>query len=142
MRDVLQIRSGSNILGSKVKDFKIVLDSVKVKTPVLDIHPYRAQFTANCKVSIKNMFRDHTAPRYLQGSTQNIKTVAPTYLPPIASVSTQINTTGLIGWTCFGLGLIGFLTLGSLYLFQRVECKRWQNKNDEIIIDVTASLSD
>ena len=97
MRDVLQIRSGSNILGSKVKDFKIVLNSVKVKTPVLDIHPYRAQFTANCKVSIKNMFRDHTAPRYLQGSTQNIKTVAPTYLPPIASVCLFLL---LFSWEC------------------------------------------
>ena len=80
--------------------------------------------------------------RYLQGSTQKIKRVAPTQLTPIVSVSTQINTTGLMGWTCFGLGLISFLTLGSLYLFQRVERTCWQNKNDEIIINVTVSLSD
>lgn len=38
MRGVIQIRGGS-ILGSEIKDFKIVLDSVQ--TPVLEIHPYR-----------------------------------------------------------------------------------------------------
>ena len=63
-----------------------------------------------------------------------------TYLAPIAS--TQINTTALIGWTCFGVGIIRFTILGSLYLFQRAERKRWQNQNDEVIIDVTVSLSE
>jgi hypothetical protein len=66
---------------------------------------------------IDNMFHEHTARRYLQGSAQKIKTVASTYLVPIAS--TQINTTALIGWTCFGVGIISFTILGSLYLFQR-----------------------
>lgn len=108
----------------------------------MEVHPYRGQFTANCRLSINNIFQDHTASLYLQGSTEKIKIVAPTYLAPIASVSTQINTTALIGWTCFGLGLIGFTTLGALYLFQLAERKRWQNQNHEVIIDVTASLSD
>ena len=95
----------------------------------------RAQFTANCKISIDKMFQEHTARRYLQGSTQKLK-----YLAPIAS--TQINTTALIGWTVFGVGLIGFTTLGVLYLFQRADRKRYQNKNDKVLIDITASLND
>jgi hypothetical protein len=86
------------------------------------------------------MFQEHTARRYLQGSAQKIKTVAPTYLGPIAS--TQINTTALIGWMCFGVTIISFTILGSLYLFQRSERKRWQNQNDEVLIDVIAFLSD
>ena len=86
------------------------------------------------------MFQEHTTRRSLQGSIHKIKTVAPTYLVPIAS--TQINTTALIGWTCFGVGLIGVTTLGALYLFQCAERKRWQNKNDGVIIDVSAFLSE
>lgn len=139
MREVLRIRGGS-ILGSEVKDFKIILNSVK--TPILDIHPYRTEFTYNSKVIINNMFQEHTARRCLQVSAQKIKTVAPTYLAPVAAASTQVNTTALIGWTCLGVGLIGFTILGSLYLFQRAERERWQNQNDGVIIDVTASLSD
>lgn len=135
MRTVLEIRGGQ-ILGSKGN--KIILDSVK--TPVFDIHPYRTQFTYKSKMIIDNMFQEHTARRYLQGSVQKIKPFAPTYLVPIAS--TQINTTALIGWTCFGVGLISFTILGALYLFQRAERKRWQNQNNEVIIDVTASLND
>ena len=124
--------------GGHLKDFTIVVDSIK--TPM--VHPYRAQFTDNCKITINNMFQEHTARRYLQGSAQKIKTIAPTYLVPIASASTKVNTTALIGWTCFGVGLIGFITFGALYLFQRAEHKRWQNQNEGVIIDVTASLSD
>lgn len=88
------------------------------------------------------MFQDHTARRCLQGSAQKIKTVAPTYLAPMASASTKVNTTALIGWTCLGVGLISFTILGSLYLFQRAERKRCQNQNDEVLIDVIASLSE
>jgi hypothetical protein len=91
---------------------------------------------------IDNMFQEHTARRYLQGSAKKIKTVAPTYLVPIASASTKVNTTALIGWTCLGVGLIGFTILGSLYLFKRAEHKRCQNQNDEVLIDVIASLSE
>lgn len=143
MRQVLEIRGGSilgSVLGSEVKDFKIVLDSVQ--TPILEIHPYRKQFTENSKMIINNMFQEHTAHRYLQGSAQKIKTVAPTYLASIASVSTKVNTIALIGWTCFGVGLIGFITFGALYLFKRAEHKRCQNQNEEVITDVTVSLSD
>ena len=109
IRDVLQILGGQ-ILGSKVN--KSVLDSVK--TPVFEIHPYRTQFTYNSKMIIDNMFQEHTARRYLQGSVDKI--VRLTYLVPIAS--TEIKTNALIGWTCFGVGLIGFTILGALYLFQ------------------------
>jgi len=135
MRAILTRGGGSyniakSISSSSLKEFAIVVDSVK--TPM--VHPYRAQFTANCKITINNMFQEHTARRYLQGSAQKIKTVAPTYLVPIAS--TQINTTALIGWTCLGVGIISFTVLGSLYLFQRAERKRWQNQNDQVLIDV------
>ena len=91
---------------------------------------------------IDNMFQEHTARRCLQGSAQKIKTVAPTYLAPMASALTTINTTALISWTCLGAGLISFTILGSLYLFQRAERKHWQNQNDEVLIDVIASLSE
>ena len=91
---------------------------------------------------IDNMFQEHKIRRYLQGSAQKIKTVAPTYLAPIAAASIKVNTTALIGWTCLGVGLIGFTILGSLYLFQRAERKRWQNQNDEVLIDVITSLSE
>lgn len=74
------------ILTPSLKDFKIVLDSVK--TPVLEVHPYRAQFTENSKTIINNIFQEHTARRYLQDSTQKFKTIGPTYLAPIASIST------------------------------------------------------
>ena len=141
MRAILT-RGGGNynitksISSYSLKDFAIIVDSVK--TPVLEIHPYRTQFTYNSKMIIDNMFQEHTARRYLQESVDKI--VRPTYLVPIAS--TQIKTTALIGWTCFGVGLIGFTTLGALYLFQRAERKRWQNQYDGVIIDVTASLSE
>ena len=95
-----------------------------LKTPVLDIHPYRTEVTYRSKIIINNMFQEHTARRYLQGSAQKIKTVAPTYLAPMASASTKVNTTALIGWTCLSVGLISFTILGSLYLFQRAKRKR------------------
>lgn len=137
MRAILARGGGSqHILNPSLKDFTIVVDSIK--TPM--VHPYRAQFTDNCKITINNMFQEHTARRYLQSSTQKLKNIGPTYLAPIAS--TQIKTTALICWTCFGVGLIGFITFGALYLFQRAEHKRWQNQNEGVIIDVTASLSD
>ena len=126
MRDVLGIRGGS-ILGSVVKDSKIVLDPVKLT--VREIHPYRVEFTGTSKMIIDNIFQEHTAGRYLKGSAQKFQTIAPTYLAPIAS--TQINANALIGWTFFGVGLIGFTTLVTLYLFQRAECKRCQNQNDK-----------
>lgn len=87
------------------------------------------------------MFQEHTTRCYLQGSGQKIKTVAHTYLAPIVAASTKVNTTALIGWTCLGVGLIGFTILGLLYLFQRAKRKRWKNKNDEVLIDVIASLN-
>ena len=150
MRAILARGGGSakSISSSSLKEFAIVVDSVKsVKT----IHPYRIEFTYNSKMIIDNMFQEHTARRYLQGSAQKIKTVAPTYLVPMASASTKVSITALIGWTCLGVGLISFTTVGFLYLFQcaerkrwqnSAERKRWQNKNDEILIDVIASFSE
>lgn len=145
MRAILTRGGGSyniakSISSSSLKEFAIVVDSVK--TPVLDVHPYRTEFTCNSKMIIDNMFQDHTASRYLQGSTQKMKTVVPTYLAPMASATTKVNTTALIGWTCIGFGLISFTILGSLYLFQRAERNRWQNQNDKILINVTTSISE
>ena len=143
MRAILTRGGGSSnitksISSSSLKDFAIIVDSVK--TPVLEIHPYRTEFTSNSKIIIDNMFQEHTARRYLQRSAQKIKTVAPTYLIPMAS--SKVNTTAIIGYTCFGVGLIGFTILGSLYLFQRAERKRWHNQNDEVLIDGIVSFSE
>jgi hypothetical protein len=110
------------------KDFAIVADSIK--TSLLDVHPYRSEFTANSKMIIDNMFNQHTAHRYMEGSIQKIKTIPPTCLIPIAS--TQISTTSLIGWTFFGSGLVIFVTLSALHVFQRAQIKRYKNKNDEV----------
>ena len=154
MRNALQVRGGSSsfVSVSELKDFKIVLNSVKM--PISEINPYRKQFTENSKMIINNMFQDHTSHRYLQGSTQKLKTIGSTYLVPIASTastqiktlapiaSSQIPTTALIGWTSVGLGLFSFTILGSLYLFQRAERNRWQNQNDEVLINVTAFRSE
>ena len=53
IREVLGVRGGS-LIGSVVKDSKIVLDPVKL--PVHQIHPFRAEFTANSKIIIDNIF--------------------------------------------------------------------------------------
>lgn len=132
------ITKGISSYSSSLKDFAIIVDSIK--TSVLEIHPYRTEFTHNSKIIIDNMFQEHTARLYLQGSTQTLKPLNTRYIAPIAS--TQIIIPALIGWTCFGIGLIGFTVLGSLYLFQRAELKRWQNQNDKVLIDVIASLSE
>jgi hypothetical protein len=104
------------------------------------VTPAQIQLQETNKLIIQNMFQEHTARRYLQGCAQKIKTVAPNYLAPMAAASTTVNTTAVIGGTCLGVGLIGFTILGSLYLFQRAKRKRWQNQNEGVIIDVTASL--
>ena len=49
---------------------------------------------------------------------KKIKRVAPTYLAPVGSTSTKVNTIALIGWTCLGVRLA---ILGSLYLFKCVK---------------------
>ena len=104
--------NSQHIVNSSFKHFTIVVDSLK--TPI--VHPYRVQFTNNCKITTNNLFEEHTSRRYIQGRLQKIKTVAPTFLTSIASTS-KVNTTALIGWTCFGMVLISFITFGSLYLF-------------------------
>lgn len=57
-----------SISSSSLKEFAIVVDSVQ--TPVLDIHPYRTEFTYNSKRIIDNMFQELTARRSLQGANQ------------------------------------------------------------------------
>ena len=121
-----------SISSSSLKEFAIVVESVK--TSVLDIHPYRTEFTYNNKMIVDNMFQEYTARRYLQGSARKIKTVAPTYLAPMASASTKVNTTALIGCTCLCVGLISLTVLVLLYLFQCAERKRWQNRKNEALI--------
>jgi len=86
-------------LNPSLKGFIITVDSIK--TPVLGVHPYHRQFTDKCKLSISNLFQEHTARRYLQASAPKIKTV-----PPASIAYTQINTTAVFGWTCFSFGII------------------------------------
>ena len=99
-----------SIFSFSLEEFAVVVNSVK--TPVLDIHPYRTEFTYNRKMILNNIFQEHAAHRCLQGSTQKIKTIV-----PLAPMVSKVNTTALIGWTCLGIGLISFTILGSLYLF-------------------------
>jgi hypothetical protein len=104
-----------------LKDFEIMANPIK--TPVVRplLSSYQMKFQDNCNLIIQNIFREHTARRYIQGSAQKFK-FSPTYMAPIA-----LNTTSLIGWTCLGIGLIGVTICGALYLFQRAERKRYQN---------------
>ena len=60
MRAILTRGAGSYnaaklIFSSSLKEFAIVVDSVK--TPVLDIHSYRTEFTYNSEMILDNMFR-------------------------------------------------------------------------------------
>lgn len=48
----------------------------------------------------------------------------------------------IVGWSCFRVGIIGLTIFGLLYLFQGAERKRWQNQNDEVLIDEIVSLSE
>nr|YP_009029089.1 hypothetical protein [Cylindrotheca closterium]YP_009029150.1 hypothetical protein [Cylindrotheca closterium]AGH28624.1 hypothetical protein [Cylindrotheca closterium]AGH28681.1 hypothetical protein [Cylindrotheca closterium] len=84
-----------SISSSSLKDFAIIVDSVK--TPVLEIYPYQTEFTYNSKIIIDNMFQEQTARRYLQRSTQKVKTVVLTYLSPMALASTKVNNIAIIG---------------------------------------------
>ena len=55
MRAILARGGGSqHILNPSLKDFTIVVDSIKTRM----VHPYRAQFTDNCKITINNMFSE------------------------------------------------------------------------------------
>ena len=130
MRCILEARGGhgGQFLGSEVN--KTVLNSVK--NPVFEINQHTTQFTYNSKVIIDNMFQEHATRRYIQRSIQKFKTVTPASLVPIAS--TPINSTALISWTCFSVGLISFMTLGMLYLFQCAEPKRWEIEKDPFVI--------
>jgi hypothetical protein len=111
----LTMRGGSsfqlqkNLLTPSLKDFAIVVDSVKI--PSSSIHPCRTQFIENSRIVIDNVFQKHMARRYSQLSGQKIQTVSTGYLVPI--VSTQISNAALIGWAFFGVGLISFVTLGA-----------------------------
>lgn len=91
--------------------FAIILDSVR--TPVNSIHQYRIQFAENSKIVVGNIFEEHTARRH--GCSHKLKTIRPGYLVPIAS--TQISTAALVGWTTFGVGIIGLTALSSLCYF-------------------------
>lgn len=116
-----------------MNNYSITVNPNSVLTPLWS--PAQIQLQETNKLIIQNMFQEHTAHRYLKGCAQKIKTVAPNYLAPMAAASTTVNTTAVIGWTCLGVGLIGFTILGSFYLFQCLERKRWQNQNAEVLIE-------
>lgn len=116
---------------SSVKDFTIIVDSVK--NPVLEMNnvSYQTQFVTNSKLIIANLFQEYTARRCLKASTQKLKTINPVYLVPVAS--TQMNI-ALIGWTFCGIGILSLTTLTGLYFFQREQRRRYYNKN--ILIEI------
>lgn len=66
------------------------------------IAKYLLGFSFNSfKLISQNLFKEHTARSYLQGSAQKFKMIefSITYMARIAS--TQLNTTPVIGWTRF-----------------------------------------
>ena len=71
------------------------------------------EFQDNCQLISQNLFREHTARRYVQRSAQKFLMIefSPTYMAPIAS--TQLNTIPLIGFTIFG----------ALYLLLILTCR-------------------
>lgn len=114
-----QIKQYISILS--LKYFTIIVDSIKI--PVLEVNFYQVEFTANSKMIINNIFKEHTTRRFTQRSVSKFKTIVPTCLAPIASIK---NTTALIGWPFFGVGLIVFTTLSVWCLFQYVEHERFK----------------
>ena len=97
MRAILA-RGGSQeiveyILIPSLKNFAITTNPVKTPlvTPLLS--PAEIGFQENGKLITQNIFREHTARRYINGLAQKVKPTAS--LAPIAS--TQINTTAVIG---------------------------------------------
>jgi hypothetical protein len=90
MRAALNARGGgccSSLLQlishSSLENYQVIY--VSLKTAMTKVHPYRNVFSSNSKIIIENIFQDYTARRYILGSTQKFKTIAPTYLDPIAS---------------------------------------------------------
>ena len=129
---IKKLRGGDSILTPVIPVITPIISK-----PTSSIHPFRVECNAKSKIIIDNMFQEHTTRRCLQGSAQKIKTMAPTYLAPIAS--TQINTTALIGWTVLGLTFVGGSVFIALYFFQNSQRNKYYaslNQN-ETISDVT-----
>jgi hypothetical protein len=101
MRAIL-VRGGSDQLSEyflipSLKDFAIMANPIKTTVVPPLLSPAQMEFQDNCKLINQNLFREHTARRYVQGSAQKFKMIefSTTYMAPIAS--TQLNTTALIG---------------------------------------------
>jgi hypothetical protein len=114
--EAILARGGANHQVTKLnfssKDYVIIVDSIK--TPILEVHPYQAEFTVNSINIIHSMFQDHISRRYTQRSAQKFKSITPTYL--VLITSNQISSTTLI-LTFFGAGLIFYTIFGALYFF-------------------------
>lgn len=143
MREVLKTRGGCCILSSEIKNLglsglkkcKIILHSSAKSVKSVEINSYRQQFSSQSNLIIQNIFQDHAARRSLSASG----VVAPAAL---ASVSgTQISRAALVGWTCVGVSLVSFGIVGSLYLFQRSQRKRWYKNDEAIVIQTDSSLT-
>jgi membrane protein implicated in regulation of membrane protease activity len=93
---------------------------------------HQAEFTANSKIIIENIFTEHTNRRCLQLFLFKFKTIAPTCIATIVSIQ---NITTLIAWTFFGVGFIVLTILSALFLFQYVERKLFQTRDDKIQTD-------
>ena len=93
-----------------------------------NVHLYRKKVAYNNKLIIENMFREHTAHRYINRKF----TVKPVYLTPmISSYKTIINSTNtkLIDYIYLNVVLITFIVFTTLYLCKYIKRKCWQNKN-------------
>jgi hypothetical protein len=107
-------------------------DSETAKSVIMQSDLYRSHFTQNSKVTIDNMFREHTVRRYMKVSTLEFKTVVPTSL-----VSIKVNNVSSFSGTVLGIVSICLFIFGVLYFFQYARRGRHQDKINKILIDET-----
>ena len=114
MRETLKARGGCSldseiVLGSKAKNFEIILDSANIPIVKINRYRYQAEFRSNSKIIINNLFNEHTQRRSFQVTKNTFKTLSPTCIAPIAS--TQIFNTSFASGTILGFGL-GMVIVG------------------------------
>jgi hypothetical protein len=92
------------------------------------------------KIIINNLFEKHTARRYTQKYVENIKSNLYSYKNPFfVIIIRKLDIMGVISWSCLGIGIISFMIVRSLVLFQHTEQNR--SKHNEIITNMTNSSS-
>lgn len=120
-----------DIYSLSFEKFKIITTAVKTLS-YKDIQPYRTEFTNKTRVIIENISKKNKTSYYLQGAGPTIDHNAK-YLTAIAAASTKqnVNTTALIGWISVSVARIIWTIIISLYIFAKMESKRYQKQNNQ-----------